>query len=103
MHHHGYSFINVVAVSGRGTMVLERPATVAGFWPSTSSQVNVSKSVDESSDLTHGMSICVCWSVLYLRLTVGVNDVICGNPARALRARRKKKGLTQQVIFSIHC
>jgi len=26
-----------------------------------------------------------------------LNQVICGNPARALRARRKKKGLMQQV------
>ena len=29
--------------------------------------------------------------------TKGLNQVICGNPARALRARRKKKGLMQQV------
>ena len=35
-------------------MLLERPATVAGFRPNTSSQVSVSKSVDESSELTHG-------------------------------------------------
>ena len=32
---------------------------------------------------------CVC--------TEGLNQVICGNPARALRARRKNKGLAQQV------
>ena len=32
----------------------ERPAVVAGFRPSITSQVKVSKSVDEWSDLTHG-------------------------------------------------
>lgn len=33
---------------------MERPATVAGFRPSITSQVEVSKSIDECSDLTHG-------------------------------------------------
>ena len=32
----------------------ERPAVVAGFRPSITSPVKVSKSVDEWSDLTHG-------------------------------------------------
>jgi len=47
----------LLLVLGRGTLLLERPATVAGFRPSTSSQVNVSKSVDESSELTQGKVI----------------------------------------------
>ena len=33
---------------------MERPATVAGFRPSTTSQVEMSRSIDECSDLTHG-------------------------------------------------
>ena len=33
---------------------MERPATVAGFRPSITSQVEVSRSFDECSDLTHG-------------------------------------------------
>jgi len=33
---------------------IERPATVAGFRPINTSQVEVSKSFDECSDLTHG-------------------------------------------------
>ena len=46
----------------------------------------------------NGLLRCVVYKVI----TTGINEVFCGNPARALRARRKKKGLTQQVkLFTL--
>ena len=44
----------MTGTSSDRTHHMERPATVAGFRPSITSQVEVSKSVEEWSDLTHG-------------------------------------------------
>lgn len=44
----------MTGTSSERTHHMERPATVAGFRPNITSQVEVSKSIDEWSDLTHG-------------------------------------------------
>lgn len=54
--------------------------------------------VDESSELTHGKVNTICIPQLTtcaVYLHAGLSHVICGNPVRALRAR-KQHGLSSQ-------
>lgn len=44
----------IISTSTDRTHHMDGPATVADFRPTITSQVEVSKSVDEWSDLTHG-------------------------------------------------
>lgn len=59
----------------------------------------VSPTEDDSSDLTHGESLVAATdhsSSLSLSQS-GLSQVMCGNPVRALKARRRR-GLYSQVI-----
>lgn len=58
----------------------------------------VSPTEDDSSDLTHGESLLAATGHSSLSLSQsGLSQVMCGNPVRALKARRRR-GLCSQVI-----